>query len=212
MKEIFKKLSEIGIVPVIVLNDAKDAEGVGQALLESGLACAEVTFRTDAAEESIKIMAKKFPSLTIGAGTVLTTEQLDRAADAGAKFVVAPGLNPKIVEYAQKKGIPMAPGVQTPSEIETALELGLTELKFFPAEPAGGLKMIKALAAAYVNVKFMPTGGLSASNVREYLASDKIFACGGSWMVKGDLIREGKFEEIKNLCSEAVQIVKEVRG
>ena len=212
MFDVFEKLGKIGIVPVVVLDDPAQAEPVGRALSESGLKCAEVTFRTAAAEESIKIMTELFPDLLVGAGTVLTVDQADRAINAGARFIVAPGLNPKVVKYTLDNGVPMAPGIQTPTEIEQAMEFGLDAVKFFPAEPAGGLKMIKALAAPYVNMKFMPTGGLNAENVRDYLGYEKIFACGGSWMVKGALIREGKYDEIKRLSAEAVQIVKEVRG
>ncbi len=212
MNKTMDQLAKVGIVPVVVLNDVKDAEPLANALCEGGLPCAEVTFRTDAAEESIRIMTKKFPDMLVGAGTVLTTEQADRAIDAGAKFIVAPGLNKKVVKHVLGKGLPMTPGVQTPSEIEKALSLGLNVVKFFPAEPAGGLKMLKAVAAAYVNVKFMPTGGINAENVKEYLAWEKIFACGGSWMVKGDMIRAGEFDKIKTLVKEAADIVREIRG
>lgn len=208
----FEKIREIGIVPVAVLDDAKDADALANALCEGGLPCAEVTFRTAAAEESIRIMAKNYPEMLIGAGTVLTREQVDRAVDAGAKFIVAPGLNPDTVRYCIEKGIPVVPGVQTPSEIEQGLSFGLNVLKFFPAEPAGGLKMIKAVAAPYTTVSFMPTGGISASNVRDYLAYDRIVACGGSWMVKKDLVNSGDFAKIKELTREAADIVREVRG
>lgn len=212
MSNVMEELRKIGIVPVVVLDDAKDAEPLGKALVEGGLPCAEVTFRTAAAEETIRIMAEKFPDMLVGAGTVLTTEQVDRAVAAGAKFIVSPGLNPKVVTYCLERNIPICPGIQTPSEIEQALELGLTNVKFFPAEPAGGLKMIKAIAAPYVNVNFMPTGGISASNVREYLAYNRIIACGGSWMVKQDLVAAGKFDEVTAMVREAADIVKEIRG
>lgn len=207
-----EKLRKIGIVPVVVLDDPKDAEGLGRALIEGGLPCAEVTFRTAAAEESIRILAEKFPDMLVGAGTVLTTEQVDRAIAAGAKFIVSPGLNPEIVKYCQKRNIPITPGIQTPTEIETALSLGVSFVKFFPAEPSGGLKMIKAIAAPYGDVVFMPTGGISAENVRSYLAYDRIVACGGSWMVKKDLIAAGEFEKITEMVREAARIVREVRG
>ncbi len=212
MSNIFEQFSKIGIIPVVVLDDAKDAKALGEALCEGGLPCAEVTFRTAAAEEAIRIMSKEFPDMLVGAGTVLTTEQVDRAVAAGAKFIVSPGLNPKIVKYCQEKNIPITPGIQTPTEIEAALELGLKTVKFFPAEPAGGLKMIKAIAAPYVDVTFMPTGGISASNVREYLGYNRIVACGGSWMVKKDLIAAGEFDKIKDMVREAADIVKEIRG
>ena len=212
MTEMMMQLKRIGIIPVVVLNDVKDALPLGECLMKGGLPCAEVTFRTAAAEESIRQMAKAYPDMIIGAGTVLTTEQADRAIDAGAKFVVSPGFNPKVTEYVLKKGVPMTPGVCTPTEIEAALQFDLDVLKFFPAEPSGGLKMIKALAAPYVGVNFMPTGGISAANVREYLAYDRIVACGGSWMVSGSLVKEGKFDEIETLVREAAGIVKEIRG
>ena len=212
MNEVLERIQEIGIVPVVVLNDAKDAEPLAQALCNGGLPCAEVTFRTDAAEESIRIMSEKFPNMLIGAGTVLTTDQVDRVVAAGAKFIVSPGLNPRIVKYCVEKGILITPGCTNPSDIEQALENGLEVVKFFPAEPAGGLKMIKAMAAPYVGVKFMPTGGINATNVREYLAYDRILACGGSWMVKGSLVDAGEFDKIEELTREAVEIVKESRG
>ena len=212
MTEMMKKLGKLGIVPVVVLNSADDALPLAEALVRGGLPCAEVTFRTAAAEESIRRMAKAFPDMIIGAGTVLTCDQADRAIDAGAKFIVSPGFNPKVTEYVLKKGVPMTPGICTPTEIEAALQFDLDVLKFFPAEPSGGLKMIKALAAPYVGVNFMPTGGISAANVREYLAYDRIVACGGSWMVSGSLVKEGKFDEIENLVREAADIVKEIRG
>ena len=212
MDKVLEQIQEIGIVPVVVLNDAKDAEPLAKALCDGGLACAEVTFRTAAAEESIRIMSEKFPDMLVGAGTVLTTEQVDRAVAAGAKFIVSPGLNPRIVKYCVDKGILITPGCANPSDIEQALEQGLEVVKFFPAEAAGGLKMIKAMAAPYVGVKFMPTGGINQNNVREYLAYDRILACGGSWMVKSDLVAAGKFDEIEKLARECVDIVKESRG
>ena len=212
MNEVLEKIQKIGIVPVVVLNDAKDAEPLAKALCNGGLPCAEVTFRTDAAEESIRIMSEKYPEMLVGAGTVLTTEQVDRAVAAGAKFIVSPGQNPKIVKYCVEKNITITPGICTPSEAEQAIENGLEVVKFFPAEPAGGLKMIKAMAAPYTGLKFMPTGGINATNVKEYLAYDKILACGGSWMVKGSLVEAGEFDKIEAMTKEAVEIVKEVRG
>ena len=212
MNEVLNKLHELGIVPVVVIDDAKDAIPLAKALIEGGLPCAEVTFRTAAAADAIKAIADNFPDMLVGAGTVLTTEQVDRAVAAGAKFIVSPGTNPKVVKYCVEKNIPITPGTCNPSDVEQALECGVNIVKFFPAEPAGGLKYIKAIAAPYVDVKFMPTGGINANNVRDYLAYNKIWACGGSWMVKGDLIKAGDFEKIKELTAEAVQIVKEVRG
>lgn len=211
MNEVLKKLGEFGIVPVVVLEDAKDAAKLAQALCDGGLACAEVTFRTEAAAESIRIMTEQFPDMLVGAGTVLTPEQADRAIEAGAKFIVSPGLNPKVVSHCLAKGIPMAPGVCTPSEIEQALELGLDVVKFFPAEPSGGLNMIKAVAAAYTTLKFMPTGGINPQNITPYLQYNRILACGGSWMVKGSLVTEGNFEKITELTREAVSLVRAAR-
>ena len=212
MNEVLEQFKKIGIIPVVVLDDANDAKPLGQALMEGGLPCAEVTFRTEAAEESIRIMSQEFPDMLVGAGTVLTTEQVDRAVAAGAKFIVSPGINPKVVEYCVKKNIPITPGTCNQSNVETALEFGLDVVKFFPAEPAGGLNYIKAIAAPYTGVSFMPTGGINSENVKEYLKYDRIIACGGSWMVKGDLIKSGNFEKIKELTAEAAAIVKEIRG
>ncbi len=212
MSDMIQKIRELGIVPVVVINDVKDAPALAKALCDGGLPCAEVTFRTDAAEESIRVMSEQFPEMLIGAGTVLTTEQVDRAVAAGAKFIVSPGLNPKVVAYCVSKNIPVIPGCITPSEVEQALELGLRTLKFFPAEAAGGLAMIKAMCAPYVGVNFMPTGGINAENVKDYLAYNRIVACGGSWMVKDSLIKAGDFAKIEELTREAVEIVRQVRG
>ena len=212
MNQVLEKIKEIGIIPVVVLDDAKDAAPLAKALIDGGLPCAEVTFRTAAAEECICIMSEQFPEMFVGAGTVLTTEQVDRAVAAGAKFIVSPGLNPRIVKYCVEKGITITPGCTNPSDVEQAIENGLEVVKFFPAEQAGGLPMIKAMAAPYVGMKFMPTGGISPSNVKEYLAYDRIIACGGSWMVKGDLVKAGDFAKITELCKEAVEMVKSVRG
>lgn len=212
MAQIIEQIHRIGIIPVVVLNDARNAPALGRALCEGGLPCAEVTFRTDAAEESISLLAQNEPRLLVGAGTVLTVEQADCAIKAGAKFIVSPGLNPKLVRYCQEKEIPVIPGILTPSEIEQALELGLEVVKFFPAEPAGGLPMIKAMGAAYTKLRFMPTGGITIENVSEYLKCDKILACGGSWMVKEALVDAGRYEEIATLCRQAAGVVKAIRG
>lgn len=212
MNNVLEQIGKIGIVPVVVLNNSEDALPLSNALIKGGLACAEVTFRTEAAQESISIISKNFPQMLVGAGTVLNTEQVDRALDAGAKFIVSPGFNPKVVEYCVKKNIPVTPGIMTPTELEMALDFGLDVVKFFPAENAGGLKMIKAMAAPYTMMKFMPTGGINAQNVCDYLACDKILACGGSWMVKGDLIKDQNYSEIEKLTAQAVQIVKQIRG
>lgn len=212
MHEILERIQKIGIVPVVVLEEVRDAEPLAEALMKGGLPCAEVTFRTEAAEESIRIMSERFPDMLVGAGTVLTTDQVDRAVAAGAKFIVSPGLNPRIVKYCVNKGVLIIPGCSSPSDVEQALEYKLEIVKFFPAEQAGGLPMIKAMSAPYVGIKFMPTGGIHAKNVREYLMYDKILACGGSWMVKGDLIKAGDFVKITELAKEAVEIVKESRA
>ena len=212
MSTIFEQFKKIGIVPVVVLDDAKDADPLAEALCEGGLPCAEVTFRTDAAADAIRIMADRYPDMLIGAGTVLSTEQVDRAIDSGARFIVSPGLNPTVVDYCVKKNIPITPGTQTPSEMELAMSFGLSVVKFFPAEPAGGLAMIKAVAAPYTTLSFMPTGGIKESNVREYLKYDRIVACGGSWMVKKDMISAGRFDEIREMVRNAAAIVKEIRG
>jgi len=197
----------MGIVPVIAVDDAGDAKPLAKALCDGGLPLAEVTFRTEAAEESIRIMKTEFPHMLVGAGTVLTSEQVDRAALAGADFMVSPGFNPKVVKHCVDKGIPIVPGCSTPSDVERAIEFGLDTVKFFPAEAAGGLNMIKSMAAPYVNMKFMPTGGINAQNITTYLDYNKIIACGGSWMVNKALISAGKFDEITELTSKAVQTV-----
>ena len=212
MKNLIKKVEELGVIPVVVLNDAKDAEPLAKALCEGGLPCAEVTFRTEAAEESIRVMAEKFPEMLLGAGTVLTIEQVDRAIAAGARFIVSPGFDPEIVDYCIEKKIPIFPGCITPSEIAQAVKRGLEVVKFFPAEQFGGVATIKALAAPYTSVRFMPTGGVSSKNLADYLEFKKIVACGGSWMVKGDMINAGEFDKIQEMTAEVVAHVKEIRG
>lgn len=207
-----EQLQKFGVVPVVVLNDAKDALPLAKALVEGGLPCAEVTFRTEAAEESIRQMAAEYPRMLVGAGTVLTTEQVDRAVNAGAKFIVSPGFDPEIVDYCLSKEIPIFPGCVTPSEVAQAVKRGLKVVKFFPAEQYGGVATIKALAAPYTMVRFMPTGGVSAKNLKDYLSCDKIIACGGSWMVKGDMIKAGEFDKICEMTKEAVALAKEIRG
>ena len=211
MNQILEQLGTYGIVPVVVLQDAAKAEPLAEALCKGGLACAEVTFRTDAAEESIRIMSEKFPEMLVGAGTVLTIEQADCAVKAGAKFIVSPGFDPEIVDYCIEKEIPVLPGVVTPSEAIQAVKKGLEVVKFFPAEQYGGVATIKALAAPFTMLKFMPTGGINPQNVREYLAYDRIAACGGSWMVKNTMIENNEFDRIEELVKEAVEIVKESR-
>lgn len=204
MSEIMKRISQIGIVPVVVLEDAEKAVSVAKSLAAGGIDCAEVTFRTAAAEESIRRIAAECPDLLLGAGTVLTTEQVDKAVNAGAKFIVTPGYNPKVVNYCVERNIPIVPGCMDTNAIEMALEAGLDTVKFFPAEAAGGLPMMKALAGPYTSLKFIPTGGVSKDNLKDYLGFKKVVACGGSWMVKGDLVKNNQFEEIERLSRDAV--------
>lgn len=204
MNAIFEEIGKIGIVPVIKIDDAEKAVPLAGALVKGGLPVAEVTFRTAAAADAIAKISKAYPEMLVGAGTVLTTAQVDSAVEAGAKFIVAPGFNPTVVKYCADKGIPMIPGCSSPSDIEMALELGLDTVKFFPAEAAGGLAMIKAMSAPYGNVKFMPTGGITPKNINEYLSFNKIVACGGSWMVTDALLNEGRYDEIAKLAHEAV--------
>ena len=205
MNAVLEQISKIGIVPVVKIDRAEDALPLAKALCAGGLPCAEVTFRTDAAAEAIKIMTTNFPDMCVGAGTVLNAEQVDAAVEAGAKFIVSPGLNPRTVKYCIEKNVPVPPGTSSPSDIEQAIELGLEVVKFFPAEQSGGLAKIKAMAAPYVNMKFMPTGGINAKNLTDYLDFKKVIACGGSWMVPGDLINAGQWDKIEQLTREAVQ-------
>ena len=208
MDKILEEIGAIGIVPVIVLEKKENALALASALIEGGLPVAEVTFRTNAARESISIISKSFPDMVLGAGTVLSVEQVKVATDAGAKYIVSPGLNGKVVEYCIANKIPVTPGVATPTEIERALEYGLEVVKYFPAEPLGGINYLKAISAPYGNLSFIPTGGIDVTNLLTYLKFSRVLACGGSWMVKSDLILAGKFEEIKILTLEAVKISK----
>ncbi|MCK6264452.1 bifunctional 4-hydroxy-2-oxoglutarate aldolase/2-dehydro-3-deoxy-phosphogluconate aldolase [Vibrio sp. ZSDE26] len=201
MKTVEQRLKEIKIVPVIAISDAEKAVPLAKVLVENGLPCAEVTFRTDAAAESIRLMREAYPEMLIGAGTVLNASQVDAAIEAGVDFVVSPGLNPTTVKYCQEKNMPIVPGVNNPSLVEQAMELGLKTLKFFPAEPSGGIAMLKALSAVYP-VEFMPTGGVSPSNVNDYLALPSVLACGGTWMVPNALIDAGDWDALAKLVSE----------
>ena len=205
MNAVLEQISKIGIVPVVKIDRAEDALPLAKALCAGGLPCAEVTFRTAAAAEAIRIMTENFPDMCVGAGTVLDAGQVDAAVAAGAKFIVSPGLNPRTVKYCIEKNVPITPGTSSPSDIEQAIERGLDVVKFFPAEQSGGLAKIKAMAAPYVNMKFMPTGGINARNLTSYLDFNKIIACGGSWMVPGDLINAGEWDKIEQLTREAVQ-------
>lgn len=209
--DMIKQIEKMGIVPVVVIEDAKQALPLAEALCAGGLPCAEVTFRTAAARDAIREMKKK-ENMLVGAGTVLTTDQVDEAVDAGAEFIVSPGFNRKVVRHCREKGIPVIPGVCTPTEVEMALEEGLKVVKFFPAEAAGGIAMIKAMSAPYGNVRFMPTGGITMENLADYLSCNKVIACGGSFMVNKKLIAENQFEKIEELTREAVSLCKKIRG
>ena len=205
MNEILQQVSNIGLVPVIKIEDINKAVPLAKALCKGGLPCAEITFRTAGADQAIKAITDAVPEMLVGAGTVLTIEQVDRAIASGAKFIVSPGLNPRIVSYCVEKGYPIVPGCANPSDVEAAIELGLDVVKFFPAEAAGGIKMIKAMCAPYTNMKFMPTGGISAKNLNDYLSFNKIIACGGSWMVPEDMLKAEDYDGIEALAREAVQ-------
>lgn len=206
MKTLNQQLTEIQVVPVIAIKDASKAAKLAQVLIENGLPCAEVTFRTEQAVQAIKNMREAYPEMLIGAGTVLTSEQVDQAIEAGVNFIVSPGFNPTTVKYCQQRGVAIVPGVNNPSLVEQAMEMGLTTLKFFPAEPSGGTGMLKALSAVYP-VKFMPTGGVSPSNVKEYLAIPSVLACGGTWMVPNDLIENEQWDELAALVAEVANII-----
>ena len=208
-----KIISEIGVVPVIKLNNPeRDAAPLARALCEGGLPVAEVTFRAAGADKAIKIMSETCPDMLVGAGTVMTTEQVDKAKAAGAKFVVTPGLDIEIVKYCQQVGMPIYPGCTTPTDYHAAFKLGLEVLKFFPAEQSGGLAKIKAMAAPFPMFKVMPTGGVSLKNLKDYISCPVICACGGSYMVTADLIDNQKWDEIIELCKKSVEIVKEARS
>lgn len=211
MKTLEEQFYDYAVVPVVVLDDAEDAAPLAEALVKGGIPCAEVTFRTEAAEEYIRIMSEKYPEMLVGAGTVLTTEQVDRAVAAGAKFIVSPGFDPEIVDYCMEKNIPVFPGCVSPSEVAQAVKRGLKVVKFFPAEQAGGLAMLKAMAAPYTMLKFMPTGGINTKNLKEYLGFSKILCCGGSWMVKGDMIKNKEFDKITEMTREATELAAAAR-
>jgi 2-dehydro-3-deoxyphosphogluconate aldolase / (4S)-4-hydroxy-2-oxoglutarate aldolase len=207
MSEVLTRIGKIRLVPVVVLEDAKNAEPLAEALIAGGLPCAEVTFRTAAAAESIKRISK-YTEICLGAGTVLSVDQAKLAVDSGATFIVSPGFNPNVVRYCVEQNIPITPGICTPTEIEMGLEFGLSIFKFFPAEAYGGLKTLKAIGAPYSMIQFIPTGGIDARNVREYLSWKQVFACGGSWMVTKEMISNNKFSEVTALAKEAVHLVK----
>ena len=201
--DIFEQIKAISIVPVIALERAEDGPALARALLAGGIPCAEITFRTAAGEEAIRRIAAELPEMLVGAGTVLRVEQASAAMKAGAKFIVSPGLDRDVARFCTEHELPHVPGCATPSEMQAALKLGLSHLKFFPAEQAGGLAFLKAVSAAYPMLRFMPTGGIGPGNLREYLGFEKVFACGGSWMCPKQLIDAQKWDEITRLCKEA---------
>lgn len=209
IQELSSQLRAMKVVPVIAVDKAGDILPLGQQLVENGLPVAEITFRSDAAEEAIRLLRKAYPEMLIGAGTVINEEQVIAAKKAGATFVVSPGLNPTTVKACQKHDIPIVPGINNPSAIEQALELGLTAVKFFPAEPSGGLKMLKALLAPYPQLSVMPTGGIGAGNIEEYLALPQVLACGGSWMVDKSLVNNGEWQKIGELVAQIVHQLKD---
>lgn len=207
MSNIYEQVENYGIVPVVKLDRVEDAVPLGKALVKGGLPVAEVTFRTACAEEAIKAMSKNIPEMLVGAGTVLTIDQVKQAVGAGSKFIVSPGFNPKVVEYCVKNNIPVFPGANIPSVMEAAMEMGLKVVKFFPAEESGGASYIKAVSAPYSGLKFIPTGGVNLTNLNNYLSLSNVIACGGTWMVKPDMIAAGKYDEIEKITREAIQLM-----
>ena len=199
-----KKLSSIGIIPVVTIDDIEKAIPLAEALVDGGIHCVEITFRTEQAEESIKRITTKVPKMLVGAGTILNTEQADKAINAGAKFLISPGLNPKVVEYCIEKKYFMIPGIATPSDIERAINLGVDTVKFFPAEAAGGINMIKSMSLPYSEMRFIPTGGINNKNLNEYLSFDKVICCGGSFLTNEEYIRTNNFEKITKLCKQSI--------
>jgi 2-dehydro-3-deoxyphosphogluconate aldolase/(4S)-4-hydroxy-2-oxoglutarate aldolase len=204
MNKVLEKIGELGLVPVVKIERPEDALSLGKALIDGDLPIAEITFRTAAAETAIRTLTQELPELLVGAGTVLSVEQVKKAISAGAQFIVSPGFNPKVVDYCVDNRICVTPGLNTPSQIEMALERRLAVVKFFPAEASGGLELLKAIAAPYSGIQFIPTGGISKENLSSYLSYSRVHACGGSWMVKADLISSGRFDEITRLSREAV--------
>jgi len=210
--KMIERARQIGIIPVVSIPKLELALPLAEALLEGGLHCAEITFRTAAAAEAIAQIRSRFPDIFLGAGTVLTTEQANTAINAGAEFIVSPGTNLTVVDHCLSKGVTIFPGVCTPTEIEMALSKGVDVLKFFPAEPMGGVKFLQAICAPYKNIRFIPTGGIDTKNIGLYLALPQVVACGGSWMVKPELFEGGDFAKVKQLAGEAVALVRELRG
>ena len=211
MHQVLEQIGRLRLVPMVVMDSAAHADGFGDALVAGGLPVAEVTFRTDAAEESIRTLAKR-GDLLVGAGTVLSREQADRAIDAGAAFLVAPGTNPEVIDHCLLRSVPIVPGVATPSEIEEAMSFGLTALKFFPAENLGGVAMLKALAGPYANVQFLPTGGITPEKLPDYLKLPYVLACGGSWLAPREALAKGDFATIRKRIDEAVKILDSLKA
>ena len=212
MDKIIEKISAMGVIPVVAIENASDAGGLGDALIEGGLPCAEITFRTAAAASAIRTLCNSHPEILVGAGTVLTKSDAETAVDAGASFVVTPGFDGDLVDWCLDQRIPVIPGVMTPTDINAAINRKLNVLKFFPAEAAGGIKTLKAISGPYGNIKFVPTGGITLGNLEEYLSLPNVVACGGSWLVKKDQISSGEFDTIESLVREAVQLVERIRG
>ena len=210
-EEIAARIQQLGVIPVIVIEQAESASALGEALIEGGLPCAEITFRTDAAAEAIQRLSRERPEILLGAGTVLSEEQARKAHDSGAQFIVSPGLNMQIVDFCRDRGIDIFPGVCTPTEIDAARNRGLEVVKFPPAEPIGGLTYLKAIAAPYADVSYIPTGGIGLSQLQEYLGFPKVLACGGSWLVRKDWLASGQFDRVIQAAAEAVRLVKETR-
>lgn len=211
MNDVIKQIGQMGVVPVVAIENAAAAADLGRALLAGGLPCAEVTFRTTAAADAIREIATAVPDVLVGAGTVLTVEQAETAVANGAQFIVTPGFDAAVVDWCIVNNVPITPGVMTPTEINMALNKGLRLLKFFPAEAAGGIKTLKAIGGPYGDVKFIPTGGISPANLADYLRLPMVHACGGSWLVKKQIIAAGEFAQIKQMAAAAVQTVKEAR-
>lgn len=205
-------LGRLALVPVVKIDKAEDGIPLGKALIAGGLPCAEITFRTQAAEEAIRRIASEFPELMLGAGTVLTVDQAKKAVGAGARFIVSPGFETQVIDWCLAQGVEIFPGVVTPTEIMAAFGKGLTIVKFFPAEAFGGIATIKALAAPFGNIRFIPTGGVNARNLADYLSLPAVHACGGSWMVESRMIAAHQFGEIARLTAEACAIVQRIRG
>ena len=212
MDKIIDKISAMGVVPVVAIENASDAVGLGDALIEGGLPCAEITFRTAAAASAIRTLCNSHPGILVGAGTILTKSDAETAVDAGASFVVTPGFDGDLVDWCLGQRIPVIPGVMTPIDINAAINRKLNVLKFFPAEAAGGIKTLKAISGPYGNIKFVPTGGITLGNLEEYLSLPNVVACGGSWLVKKDQISSGEFDTIESLVREAVQLVDRIRS